>query len=131
MKTLVVEDDFTCRLLLQCLLEAYGPSHAVVNGKEAVEAARAAMDEGEPYDLICLDILMPEMDGQQALRKIRNYEESQGIYSEDGAKIVMTTSLNDIETVSSAYYGLCDAYLTKPISRERLIKELRKLKLTS
>ena len=78
MKTLIVEDDFTSRLLLQELLKGYGPAHVAVNGKEAVEAARMAMDAGEPYDLICLDIMMPEMDGHGALKEIRAQEEARG-----------------------------------------------------
>ena len=47
MKTLIVEDDFTSRLLLQASLSAYGECHIAVNGKEAVEAFRTAR-EGEP-----------------------------------------------------------------------------------
>ena len=120
MKTLIVEDDFTSRLLLQELLKGYGPSHVAVNGKEAVEATRLALEAGEPYDLICLDIMMPEMDGQQALRNIRAQEEARGIISSNGAKIVMTTALGDLKNVSAAYSGLCDGYLTKPIQKAKL-----------
>jgi two-component system chemotaxis response regulator CheY len=129
MKTLIVEDDFTSRLLLQELLKSYGPSHIAVNGKEAVEAVRFALEVGEPYDLICLDIMMPEMDGQEALQKIREQEEARGILSSKGAKIVMTTALADLKNVSAAYHSLCDAYLTKPIQKAKLIEELRKLAL--
>jgi two-component system chemotaxis response regulator CheY len=131
MKTLIVEDDFTSRLLLQELLKSYGPSHIAVNGREAVAAARTALDAGEPYDLICLDIMMPEMNGQEALRRIREQEEARGILSSNGAKIVMTTALADVTSVSTAYRGLCDAYLTKPVEKAKLIDELRKLKLIS
>jgi len=131
MKTLIVEDDFTSRLLLQELLKGYGPSHVAVNGKEAVEATRLALEAGEPYDLICLDIMMPEMDGQQALREIRAQEEARGIISSNGAKIVMTTALGDLKNVSAAYSGLCDGYLTKPIQKAKLLEELRKLGLMS
>ena len=114
MKTLIVEDDFTSRLLLQELLKSYGPSHIAVNGKEAVEAVQVALETGKPYDLICLDIMMPEMDGQEALRLIREQEESRGILSSRGAKIVMTTALDDPRNVMVAYISLCDANLTKP-----------------
>ncbi|MBN2333302.1 MAG: response regulator [Deltaproteobacteria bacterium] len=131
MKTLIVEDDFTSRLLLQELLKQYGPSHIAVNGKEAVEAVRTALETGEPYDLICLDIMMPEMDGQEALQQIRAQEEARNILSSNGAKIVMTTALNDLKNVSFAYQNLCDAYLTKPIEKAKLIDELRELKLIS
>ena len=129
MKTLIVEDDFTSRLLLQEFLKDYGPSHIAVNGKEALQAARNALEAGAPYDLICMDIMMPEMDGQEALKEIRALEEAQGINSSNGAKVVMTTALGDLKSVSNAYISLCDAYLTKPIQKAKLMEELRKLNL--
>jgi two-component system chemotaxis response regulator CheY len=129
MKTLVVEDDFASRVLLQERLKGFGPVHVAVNGKEAIEAVRHALTANEPYDLICLDIMMPEMNGQDALRHIRDLENAAGKPPADGSKIVMTTALRDIKNVSTAYGGLCDAYLPKPIEKERLYAELRKLNL--
>lgn len=131
MKTLIVEDDFTSRLLLQELLKSYGPSHIAVNGKEAIAATKAALETGEHYDLICLDIMMPEMDGQEALRQIRDQESARGIFSQNGAKIIMTTAADDMKNVGIAFHSLCDAYLTKPIIKAKLIEELRKLNLIS
>jgi two-component system chemotaxis response regulator CheY len=131
MKTLIVEDDFTSRLLLQEILKPYGPSHVAVNGREAVEAVRLALEANEPYDLICLDIMMPEMDGQAALKDIRAQEEARGILLSKGAKIMMTTALGDIRNVSAAFNSLCDGYLTKPIQKAKLLEELRTLKLIS
>jgi len=129
MKTLIVEDDFTSRLLLQELLKGYGPVHIAVNGNEALDAVQKALEADEPYDLICLDIMMPEMDGQEALRKIRSIEEARGIFSSEGSKIMMTTVMADLKNVSTAYMNLCDAYLTKPIQKSVLGQELRTLKL--
>ena len=129
MKTLIVEDDFTNRLLLQELLKGYGLCHVAVNGKEGADAALLALDAGEPYDLICLDIMMPEMDGQEALRKIRDNEEARGVLSTKGSKILMTTAMGDVKSVNAAFNSLCDGYLTKPIHKEKLVEELRKLKL--
>lgn len=131
MKTLIVEDDFTSRLLLLELLGRYGPTHVAVNGREATEAVRLSLLAREPYDLICLDIMMPEKDGQQTLREIRAMETAQGILSSRGAKIVMTTALGNMKNVSQAFYGLCDAYLVKPISKAALLAELAKLKLVT
>lgn len=129
MKTLIVEDDFTSRLILQELLRKYGPCHFANNGREAVEAARLALEQGEVYDLICLDIMMPEMDGQQALREIRALEESRGINSDKGSKIIMITVLGDYTNVRQAYHNLCDTYLTKPIDKGKLIGSLQTLGL--
>jgi len=129
MKALIAEDDFTSRLLLQEFLKKYGTSHVAVNGKEAVEAVQASLEADEPYDLICLDIMMPEMDGQEALRQIRGLEEKKGILSTHGAKIVMTTILGDHKNMIAAFAGLCDAYLTKPIKKVDLLEQMRDLKL--
>lgn len=131
MKTLIVEDDFTSRLLLQKLLTAYGECHIAVNGKEAVAAFRAAREEGRPYDLICLDIMMPVMDGHEALREIRTYEESMGLSSSEGVKVIITTSLDDPRNVVGAFKSLCDAYIVKPISKAKLLGHVRSLGLVS
>ena len=130
MKTLIVEDDLTSRLLLQELLKNYGPSHVAVNGQEAVEAVRLALEANEPYALICLDIMMPTLDGHGALKQIRALEEAKGIWSTHAAKIVMTTALGDMKNVTKAFAGLADAYLTKPIDKSKLLETLRQLALT-
>ena|ERR1022692_1640703 len=124
MKTLIVEDDFTSRLFLQTVLSRFGECHIAVNGREAVEAFRAALESGERYDLICMDIMMPEMDGQAAIRLIREREANAGLFSK-GVKIVMTTALADVKDVSAAFQGLCDSYLMKPINVRRLLGELK------
>ncbi len=129
MKTLIVEDEFTGRLVMQEMLKVYGPTHIAVNGREAVEAVRKALEQGRPYDLICMDIMMPVMDGQKALQAIRELEESKGIISTRGAKILMTTALDDPRNIIDSFKGLCDAYLVKPINKNSLLEELRKLKL--
>nr|WP_320009696.1 response regulator [uncultured Desulfobulbus sp.] len=127
MKTLIVEDDFTSRLLLQELLKGFGPTHIAVNGKEAVQAFQMSLEAKAPYDLICLDIMMPEMNGQDALKNIRALEEEQNIFSTQGTKIIMTTSLDDPQNVLEAFSGLCDAYLVKPIDKASLLKRLDEL----
>ena len=121
MKALIVEDDFTCRLLLQEILKKYGPAHAAMNGKEAVEAVRAALEAGDPYNLITMDIMMPEMDGQEALQEIRKLEEAKGIASIFGAKVIMTTTMDDSRNILGAFKSFCDAYVMKPVSKEKLL----------
>jgi two-component system chemotaxis response regulator CheY len=129
MKTLVVEDDFTSSLLLQEILKHYGPTHTALNGQLAVEAVGKAIDAGEPYDLVTLDIMMPEMDGHEALAHIRALEEAKGIIAIRGAKIVMTTALDDSKNILASFKDQCDIYLTKPVDKAKLLGELRKLKL--
>ncbi len=129
MKTLIVEDEFTNRIILQQTLEVYGVVHVAVNGVEAVEAVRAALDAHAPYDLICLDIMMPEMDGQEALKQIRALELERKKCGSDGVKIIMTTALTDPVSIMQAFCEQTDAYIVKPVDRGALIKELRRLGL--
>ncbi len=129
MKTLIVEDDVTSRVLLQELLRGYGASNVANNGSEAVAAVAAALAAKEPYDLICLDIMMPEMDGQQALQKIRALETQHGLMPGRGAKVLMMTALRDKDNVMKAFREQCDGYLVKPIDKAKLLGELRQLNL--
>ena len=131
MKTLIVEDDFTSRLIMQGLLKVFGPAHLAPDGEEGVEAVSAALKDNEPYNLICLDILMPGMNGQQTLKAIRGMEEGRGISPRDGAKIIMITALDNVENKVRAFAGHCDGYLSKPIDKQELLDELRRLELIS
>jgi two-component system, chemotaxis family, chemotaxis protein CheY len=129
MKTLIAEDDFTSRLVLQTFLARYGECHVAVNGWEAVEAFRSALEGGQPYDLVCMDIMMPEMDGRDAVKQMRALEEAQGIHSTSGVKIIMTTAVNDVKEVMRCFSELCDAYLVKPINLSELLQQVRSYQL--
>lgn len=132
MKTLIVEDDFLARSLLSTLLSGYGPCHVAVNGQEALRAVEQAFAEKEPYNLICLDIVMPVMDGQEALQEIRKIEESQGSAGGKETKIFMITAMDDSQSIVRAFrQGQCEAYLTKPLERDKLLGHLRDFGLIS
>jgi two-component system chemotaxis response regulator CheY len=130
MRILIVEDEFTSRKLLTALLSDFGECDTASDGVECVDAFRKALDEGRPYDLVCMDIMMPNKDGHQALKDIRAMEQSAGVAAADEAKVIMITALNDPKTVVRAYYkGGAAAYLPKPIEVESLYAILRNLAL--
>ncbi|MBU1101812.1 MAG: response regulator [Bacteroidetes bacterium] len=130
MKSLVVEDDFVSRLVLQKMLAPYGICEVAVNGKEAVEAFTLASEEGLPYDLICLDVMMPEMDGKEALSIIRDKEAKANILPKDEAKIIMITALDTPKDVMDAFNkGGCTSYLVKPISKMKIVQTIKELGL--
>lgn len=130
MKTLIVEDDFLARALLTTLLSEYGECHIAVNGREALEAMERAFDEKDPYDLICMDIKMPVMDGQQTLVELRKMEEERLIPLADATKVIMVTAVDDSKNMMKAIrQGQCEAYLTKPLDKGKLIEHLKKLNL--
>ncbi len=129
MKSLIVDDDFFSRRILQTIFSGYGECHVAVDGKEALFAFEQATAEEAPYDVICLDIMMPEMDGQEVLKKIREFEERKGIFGSDSVKIIMTTALDDSENIKKAFREQCESYLIKPISKSKLISILKDFKL--
>jgi two-component system, chemotaxis family, chemotaxis protein CheY len=128
-KTLIVEDEFTSRALLREILKRYGVPQIAMNGKEAVEAVHSALQAGEPFDLICLDIVMPEMNGHEALKRIRQLEAEAGIEVEKRTRVIMTTALADRGNVIEAIQGQCDYFLVKPIDSRALLEELRRMGL--
>jgi two-component system chemotaxis response regulator CheY len=121
MKALVVDDDLITRIILQEILSAYAAVDLCVDGKEAVEAYTAALARGEPYDLVCMDLLMPVMGGIEALKIIRHEEGLRGRLRPDATKVVITTASDDNDTISEAFRELCDAYVVKPIDTAQLI----------
>jgi two-component system, chemotaxis family, chemotaxis protein CheY len=129
MKTLIVEDELTSRVLLRELLKRFGPPQVAMNGAEAVQAFSDSLQASEPFDLICLDIMMPEMDGHEALKKIRLLEDRAGIDPEKRTKVIMTTAHSDRDNVLEAIRGQCDYFLVKPIDGRALLEELRRLGL--
>ena len=129
LRILIVEDNFDSRRLLQKLLSNYGECDVAVNGKEAVEAFEKALDEEFSYDLICLDILMPVMDGQETLKKIREIEEVRGIYGDDGVKVIITSALDDNENILKAFRTGCEGYIPKPLEKKKLLDKLKELGL--
>ncbi len=129
MRTLIVEDDFTSRLVLQTFLSRYGECHIAVNGREAVDAFSAASQSGKGYDLICMDVMMPEIDGPEAVRQVRALEEQRGILSTHGVKIIMTTAVNDVKVIMRSFKDLCDAYLMKPINISDLLNQIKSFQL--
>ncbi len=125
MKTLIVEDDELNRELLVELFSEYGPVESAGNGFSALDLFQDASNMGQPFDLICMDIMMPDLDGQQALREIRELETDRGLASEDIVKVVMMTGLDDRENVTNAYVeGGCHGYLTKPVAIKDIIAML-------
>ena len=129
LQILLVEDDFACRLLLQTFLSRYGECQSAINGREAVEIFQSALNQGKTFDLICMDIMMPELNGRDAVLAIRALEEDNCITSTNGAKIIMTTAITEIKEVMLCFKSLCDAYLMKPIDLSELLAQIKAFQL--
>ena len=129
MKILIAEDDVVSRKLMWKILSDYGDCDLVINGLEAIDAFLLALKDHEAYDLICLDIMMPKVDGVKVLKTIRDLEIQNQI--KNPAKIIMTTALGETEVVDDAFIKGANAYATKPLDIEKLIDVIKNLQLIS
>src|SRR5207245_10267247 len=116
---ILVAEDATDNLLLiraflkdePCRIDSAG------NGRIALEKALTGS-----YDLILMDLDMPEMDGYTAMRKIRNSENSNEM---PAVPIVALTAHNDADAVSKSTEAGCTAHVTKPIHKAAFLKTIR------
>ena len=130
MRFLVVDDDFETRHLMQKLLRPFGDVDVATDGEEGVEAFSRALKAGEPYALVTMDILMPNVDWQQALREIRQIEKEHGIARENQVRVIMVSGLDNSEELHDAFFlGEATSYIVKPINHAVLLQEIAKLGL--
>ncbi|MDF2572355.1 MAG: response regulator [Sporomusa sp.] len=129
MRILIAEDDLTSRKFLAKFLSQYGECDVTVDGLEALDAYLLALKENQPYDLICLDIMMPKVDGVKALKAIRDLERQKGVKPENRVKVIMVTALAETEYVQHSFEIGCEAYAAKPVDTDKLVEVLKKLSL--
>jgi two-component system, chemotaxis family, chemotaxis protein CheY len=130
MKCLIVEDDATSCKLLRMYLSKYGRSFESPNGLLAVEAVQQTLKDGNPFDVIFLDIMMPDMDGHQTLKEIRQLEKEYNLDSSRSAKVIMVTALGDANTILQSFRTGANGFIIKPVREDSLDKEMVKLGLT-
>mgnify|MGYP001774029555 FL=1 len=126
MRILIAEDDRLSRVFLKKFLSSYGTCDVAVDGMEALDAFMEAVKQKEPYDLLCLDIMMPRVDGLKVLKAIRVLEKQHNLKH---TCIMMMTALADVEYVDQALELGCDAYAAKPIDTEKGESVMRNFKL--
>lgn len=127
MRVLIAEDDLVSRKFLHKFLSQYGECDLVVDGLEAIDAYMLSIKEKNSYDLICLDIMLPKVDGVKALKAIKDLEAQIGMLPENRARIIMTTALAETQIVEQAFEYGCDAYASKPIDIKKLTEVIEKL----
>jgi two-component system chemotaxis response regulator CheY len=123
-RILIMEDDPVSGRLMQKYLAPCGECTLVVDGRAAIEAFEQAVQCGDIYHLLVLDIMVPEIHGKDVLKRIREIEREHGIPVSRRSRAVMTTALSDAGNVTESFKSQCDAYLVKPIDRATLIREI-------
>lgn len=120
MRILIAEDDRISRNFLQKFMQSYGEVDMAVDGMEAVDLYMDSIKQNNRYDLLCLDIMMPKVDGLKVLKVIRQLEKQHGISQEEHLKIIMMTALADVGYVDEAFRQGCDAYASKPVDTDKV-----------
>lgn len=129
MKSLIVEDDIINQKLLNKFLKPLGQVDVADNGGIGIDTFQEAHEQKEPYDVIFLDIMMPEVDGQEALKIMRSLENAYNIQGLDRVKVIMTTAMDGSQNIMEAFRSGCEGYLVKPVTRPKLFQQLAKLGL--
>jgi two-component system chemotaxis response regulator CheY len=127
MRVLIVDKEKESVALLWSNLTALGDLTVVNDGETAYNAFCAAIDDGKPFDLVCLDTNLPQVDGIDLLAGLRQYEESQGIVAKAGAKILVTTQVCSIDNYYAASSAGCTTFLCKPLDWDKIARELSRL----
>jgi two-component system, chemotaxis family, chemotaxis protein CheY len=123
-KFLIVDDDADCRRLLCHYLEPLGECDLAHNGHEAIGAFHMALENQTPYDLICLDLMMPVVSGHRVLHVIRDLEHRRGIGDSEGVKVIVTTAQVNAQQCLQAFRDGCESYLAKPFNRKSLLAQV-------
>jgi len=129
MKSLVVDDDFVSRSKMEAIMESYGECIVAENGKEAIKLFQTNLEGNKPFDIITLDIAMPDMDGTEVLFNIREIENNHNVAKENQVKIIMVTSHSDRDYLITCLQAGCNDYIVKPFDVEAVCKKIDNLYL--
>ncbi len=124
MRVLVVDDELVSLKKMQKIMESIAECQTADCGKDAIDVFRAGYRNGAPFDVVTLDVSMPEMDGTEVLLEMRAIEEDCKVSRENGCKIMMVTSHSDKDTVITCVQAGCNDYIAKPFDRETVLKKL-------
>ena len=119
-KVLVVDDNDDNTLVFNALLNNQCHIDSVTNGIDAIDMMKTGN-----YDLVLMDIRMPGMDGNTAIKHFRAWEKS--TQKNKRTPIAVVSALAFAQDKQNSYDSGCDIFLTKPIERKLLLETIHKL----
>ena len=129
MRILVVDDDAPNRKLLTDIASKMGDCEGAEGGQEALSAFKKAWEDWRPFNLIFLDVLMPDLDGREVLSKIREIEKEKKVSEQHQVRVIMVTGVSEEETVMDCLRNGCDEFIVKPIDILLVLEKMKKLGL--
>jgi CheY-like chemotaxis protein len=117
MRFLIIEDDFVSTLILEDLLKNYGTCKVLSRPQKVFDIMDEILDN--TFDIIFLDIMMPEIDGIEILKAIRNEEDKKNDLKKKNI-IVMQSALNEKSIIEESKKNDCNDFLEKPLNIKQL-----------
>lgn len=124
LKTLIIDDEIQG---YACIKSMLGVCDIVESGLIGVEYAETALKIKSYYNLILLDVVIPDLDGIEVIRKIRDLEKSYNIKSSSEAKIVVVSSRRDEPTILEAFRNGATGWIDKPVATDLFLIKLKNL----
>lgn len=125
MDILVVDDDNSNRLLMNHILSNIAKIQLAHNGLDAVDMVEKHLKSGSSFDVIFMDVVLPDIDGFETIRRIKSAEKS--LKPNKKSKIVVLTSYDLIHSKWNAIANDCDSFLVKPVEKYKILAQIQKL----
>lgn len=131
MKTLIIEDDYSSITMFKRYFEIYGKCDEASTGFDGMQKYQESLDMGSPYELIVIDIILPDMNGYKILEAIRGEENVRKFHDHERSKIIITTSLDDNENrkIKEKLRPGFESYYVKSFALDGIEKSLKDLNL--
>jgi two-component system chemotaxis response regulator CheY len=130
LRILLVDDSKSAQLKILSIVSKYGTCDQAYDGVEALDLVQRSLQANSPYDLIIMDVVMPRMDGFEAVKKIMLLQDAINIPEKDKTKIIMLTSKADPANMMKAHFEIgVKTYLTKPFAEKTLLEAMTNLEL--
>ena len=124
-KILIVDDSTSIREQLMAILSPVAECHPAADGQEAVDIIKKTQGTGNDFDLVIMDVIMPEKDGLTAVKEIREFEKAKGWTGEDTLTIIIATTIKEPSKILIAQYECgADAYIAKPFTEKTVLQTL-------
>ncbi|WP_167527914.1 response regulator [Desulfosarcina alkanivorans] len=123
MRILLIDDEPIALTKLELMLTNVGNCDSAASGVAATERFVKALGDDQPYDLITIDIELPDITGLDLLNRFCLLEKKNGIAP---AKKIMVTAHSNVDYVVKAR-GKCDAFVVKPLRKGTLLEKINEL----
>ena len=130
MKTLVIDAEEAIKQSICGIFADTGACDGANDGNMGLELIKQAFEISQPYALIILDIVLPEIDGHTIIKQIRQWEIDRGIDTLNEAKILVVSRRRDEPTILRAFRNGATGWISKPVAMEEIVHKLNNLKCT-